>query len=518
MPTTYRVYVDWASDGTFVAVGDEVTKRVLDGRSPIAIGYGRDTARTGSPISPGEAGFTLNNQSRDYSPDNAASPLTGRVLPGRPVLIQATTSLGVTTTLFRGYLDDFDLMPSRADRSITVRCLDGLGRLRGAEISTALYTGIRTGEAIGVILNEVGWPATARDIDVGATVMPHWWLSTADAMEAILDLVYSEGQPALITIDSVTGNFVYRDRHHRITQAASLTSQSTWRSSGVEPVVSEPTDYDHGWKEIVNSVTYDVPLRAAGWQYVTAWSAQGQITIGSGEIITMVATTTDPLIETVTPAAGTDYTAVAGSVSITLGRATGQVIPIRIAAVGGPAVIDGLQLRGRPVTTVTTLQVTVEDTASITTYGRRKAADGQGPTWAGRYDAQAVGEILVGRRAERLPTVTTTIVGSANSTRLAQCLGRNLSDRVHLTEAHTGLDSDCFVERISHSIGQGGTEHRTTFALEKAPTDVTNPLTFDKAGAGFNDGRFQAMGVTPSGSVFRFDVAGRGFDQGVFAF
>lgn len=518
MPTSYRVYVDWDNNGNFTTVGDNITRRVLDGRQPVTAGYGRDTARTGSPISPGEAGFVVNNQSRDYSPESTASPLAGKVLPGRPVYIEAVTSTGTTYVIFRGYLDDFDLLPSRGERAIQARCVDGLGRLRGANISTSLHTGIRTGDAIGIILDAVGWPAAARTLDAGATVMPHWWLGNVDAMTAILDLVYSEGQPSLVTIGS-DGGFVFRDRHHRYFRAASATAQSTWRASGaVEPLMSEPTTYDHGWKEIVNSVTYEVPLRAASPDYTVAWSAQGQITIGSGEIITVEAIANTALAETVVPVAGTDYTAVSGSVNVTLNRSTGQVFAIRIASVGGPAVIDGLQLRGRAVDTVTNLQVTVEDTASIATYGRRAAPDGQGPVWAGRHDAQAVGQILVGRRAERLPTVTTTIVGSANAARLAQALGRELSDRVRVIEPHTGLDSDCFVERIGHSVTQGGTEHRTTFALEKAPTEVATPLTFDVAGRGFNDGRFQVLGVSSAASMFRFDTASRGFNDGAFSY
>jgi hypothetical protein len=518
MPTSYRVYVDWDNNGTFVAVGDNITRRVLDQRQPVMAAYGRDTARTGSPISPGEASFAINNQSRDYSPENTASPLTGKVLPGRPVYIEAVTSGGSTYVIFRGYLDDFDLLPSRDSRSILARCVDGLGRLRGANISTSLYTGIRTGDAIGVILDAVGWPAAARSIDPGATLMPYWWLGNVDAMTAILDLVYSEGHPSLITIGS-DGGFVFRDRHHRYIRAASLTAQSTWRSSGgIEPLISDPTTYDHGWKEIVNSVTYEVPLRAAASTFAVAWSAQGQITVGSGEIVTLEAIANAALAETVAPVAGTDYTVVSGSVNITLNRSTGQVFSLRIASVGGPAVIDGLQLRGRTVDTITNLQVTVEDTASIASYGRRTAPDGQAPVWAGRYDAQAVGEILVGRRAERLPTVTTTIVGSANATRLTQALARELSDRVRVTESHTGLDSDCFVEKIAHTIGQGGTEHRTTFALEKAPTEVATPLTFDVAGRGFNDGRFQVLGVSSAASMFRFDTASRGFNDGAFSY
>lgn len=513
---TYRVYVDWAGDGTYTAAGDDVTTRVLDDLQPVTATYGRDAARTGSPISGGEAAFTLNNQSRDYSPENTASPLAGLVIPGRGVYIKATLG-GVDYPIFVGYLDDFDVQPGYNDQNIPVRCIDGLGRLKGSQITTDLYEGIRTGTAIGVILDRAGWPAAARDLDAGATVMPYWWLSNADPFDAIMDLVNSEGQPALVGVDPATGNFFFRDRHHRYTRSASTTVQSTWRASTVEPMISDPTGYDHGWKEIINSVTYQVPVRQKTADWKIAWSAPGRLSISAGQTLVLTASGSSAFVTALTPEQDTDYTVPTGSVSVALSRTSGGSIDIRITAVGGNAVVDNLQLRARTVDTFTTVNVTVEDVASIAKYGRRTQQDSQTPAWAGLYDAQAIGEILIGRRAERLPTITTTMI-SCNPQRQAQVFGRKLSDRVHVIEPHTGLDADCFIERVEHSIGQAGAEHRVTFALEKVATEVTTPFTFDVAGRGFNDGRFQFAGVVLGTSAFRFDTAGQGFDQGAFSY
>lgn len=516
---SYKVYIDWAGDGTFTAVRDDITKRVLDGRQPVTIAYGRDTARSGSPISPGEAAFLINNQSRDYSPDNTSSPLNGLVIPGRGVYVKGTLS-GVDYPLWRGYLDDFDLQPDRGDRSITTRCVDGLGRLKGAPISTELFQGIRTGAAIHAILDEVGWSSTLRDIDAGATVMPYWWLSQTDAYEAVMDLVNSEGQPALVSIDASTGNFVFRDRHHRLVRSASTTVQSTWRASAIEPLISAPTTYDHGWTEIINSVTYEIPIRHTTADWKVAWSAPGRLSITAGQTLTLSAAGTTAFADALVPEQDIDYVATSGSVSISLNRTSGGDITLSVTAVGGDAVVDNLQLRGRTVDTSTTVRVTVEDVASIAKYGRRTQENSQAPNWVGLYDAQAIAEILIGRRAERLPTLTTTMVSTnaASSLRQAQIFNRELSDRVHVIEPHTGMDTDCFIERITHSIGQGGTEHRATFALEKIPTDVSSPFTFDVAGLGFNDGKFQALGVVPGADVFLFDAASQGFDQGAFGY
>lgn len=515
LPAAYKVYIDWAGDGTFTAARDDMTKRILDGRQPVTIAYGRDTARAGSPISAGEAAFAINNQSRDYSPDNAGSPLTGLVIPGRAVYIKGVLG-GVDYPLWIGYLDDFDLQPDRGDRSITTRCVDGLGRLKGAPISTALYQGMRTGEALAVILDTVGWPAAARDLDAGATVMPYWWLSQTDAFDAVMDLVNSEGQPALVSVDT-GNNFIFRDRHHRVTRTASTAVQSTWRASAIEPMISSPTIYDHGWNEIINSVTYEVPIRHTTSDWKVAWSAPGRLSVAVGQTLVISASGSTAFADALLPEQDIDYTATSGSVAISLNRYSGGDITVSVTAVGADAVVDGLQLRGRTVDTVTTVRVTVEDVASIAKYGRRTQQNSQAPTWAGLYDAQAIGEILIGRRAERLPTITTTMV-AATTQRQTQVFTRRLSDRVHVVEPHTGLDADCFIERVTHSVGQGGAEHRATFALEKIPTAVTTPFTFDVAGLGFNDGKFQTLGFVSGTSAFRFDTASQGFDQGQFGY
>jgi hypothetical protein len=515
---TYAVAVDWNDSGSFTDVGDDVTTRVLDGRTPVTFRYGRDTDRALSPIAPGEAHFALNNQSRAYSPENAASPLYGNVVPARPVQVSATLS-GVTTVLFRGQLDDFTVNPAISDRYISVDCIDPLGILRGAAVSTGLYRGLRPGEAIHILLDAVGWPATARDIDTGATVMPYWWLDNDDAFDALMDLVYSEGPPALATVDTA-GNLVFRDRHHRLRLSQSTTVQSTWRSSGVEPQVSPPADYNHGWKEIVNSVSFQLPQLAGAGVPSVVWqtSEQGLISITSGATVPIVAQATDPFFDAITPVQTTafdadgnpngDYTLVSGTVTVTLGRTSGLSTTIFVkAGVGGSAVISDLRLRATTVATVNTVQLQADDQASIAKYGRRTLTEDRSPKWASSGDAAAIATIILGQRAERLPTISVTMV-SANATRLAQQLNRDLSDRVHLVEDHTGLDADCYIEQIAHEISDGGTNHRTTFGLEKIPAQITGAFVLGTSLLG--TGKLGRRGFTELTSVFTLGSATNG--------
>lgn len=512
MAADYEFAVDWDADGAFTGTGEDVTDRVLE-RSSVTIRYGRDQARRLSPMAPGEMRIELNNVSRDYSPENSGSPLAGLVLPGREVRAQAVLN-ATTYGLFRGNLDDYDVLPNRRDRSVPLTCVDGLARLRGVDVSTGLHGGLRTGEAIELLLDAVGWPADARDLDTGATTIPWWWLTDTDAYTALQELVDSEGPGALCAADA-DGNIVFRDRHHRLIRSASTTVQATWVDSGTEPVFSD-LSYDHGWRDIINSVTLPVAVRQLGSALSTVWSQDGQITLADGETVQLVAQASSPFSGAVTPVSGTDITVVSGTVTAGLSRTSGQVTTVSLTASGGPAIVSAVQLRAYALATVSTVQITAEDSTSISRYGRRSLPSGRQPVWAGVHDARAIADIILSQRAARLPTVTVTIVGGSD-TQLAEQLGRDLSDRVHITDAETGLDADFFVEQIEHVIGAAGLFHTTRFGCEMVPTPASNPFTFDLSGSGFDDGAFGSQGLDDPDDVFIFDDPLQGqFDVGAF--
>jgi hypothetical protein len=512
MAASYRLLVDWRDNG-FADSVDDVTAQTLDQRTPVSVKYGRDQARQFSPTSPGELNFELNNVSGDYSPENSSSPIAGFVAPGRDVQLQAT--VGTTTTiLYTGYLDDFDLRPGLNDRSVPASCLDALGKLRGVTVTTPLYQGIRTGDAVGYLLDAVGWSPAARDLDPGVSFLPYWWLDGADAFEALMQLADTDGPSALVTCDG-QGRIVFRDRHHRLTRTASLTAQATWRSSGTEPCLSDPVTYNHGFKEIVNSVSTEVTQYLIDADLTQVWASDGSYSILSGTSITITAKGNSPFTGAVTPVQDVDYTLVSGTVTVGLSQTSGQSAVITITA-SSDAVVQDLKMRAQALQ-ANTITVAVEDSVSIGKYGRKSLSDQRLPVWANVYDAAAILQLIVAKRAERTPTLQVTMRGAGSAARLTECLTRNLSDRVHVTESLTGLDSDCFIEQIQHSIGQGGLEHVTTFGIEKAPAIVTNPFTFDVAGQGFDQGLFVGGGLDNPATMFRFDTAGQGFDQGVFS-
>lgn len=221
--TVYEMAVDWEDDGTYVGPYDDVTGDVLS--SGVTVTYGREQGRQLSPGSVGSAGMILCNASRLYSPESPDSPIAADIGPARPVRFQVV-HVGTTYPLFAGRIDDFTLRADFTNRSADITALDGLSLLQGLDITTEVLTAPRTGQIIDRILDAVGWTA-ARDLDPGATFPRYWWADGEDAFDALQAVVRSEGPPAIAYV-APDGTFTFRDRHHRLLDAASLTSQATF--------------------------------------------------------------------------------------------------------------------------------------------------------------------------------------------------------------------------------------------------------------------------------------------------
>lgn len=488
----------WLDEVMLIGPGEDISTRVLGLRQALEFTFGRDQARSLSAIAPSDIAMELDNRDRRFTPDNPGSLISGFVSSGKEVLVKAIFA-SHSYVLFRGFLADFELTPDPDSRSVSITSSDVMGsRLAEATISTELYQGIRTGEALHLVLDAVGWPEELRDIDAGATVIRYWWEEGTTALEAVNKLVASEGIPALATVD-VLGRFVFRDRHHRLIRDESQNVQATFRDSGVEPTFGIPMTYDIGWRDIINSLTVSVDERQSG-VLDNVWSTEDTLTIPAGEVVTLDVESNDPFHGAIEPEPGTDYVLNSGTVAFDLTRSSGQALQIQIRSDTG-ASIAGLALRAYPVTVARTYQVDVEDAASVEQYGRKTNTEETDMPWAGIHDVRAIGTILIGMRAERLPVVHIT-VNNGNSTRLTQVLGRDLSDRVHIVEDETFTDHDFYIEQIQHDVQSVGYDHRATFGCERIRTQVDPVFTFDDDSAGFDDGLFGLAGFDDPQFVF----------------
>jgi hypothetical protein len=483
MTNPLKVVVDWAKSGATTGDAD-VT---LDVRGATSAEFGRDQATALSPIVAGRGSFDLDNTSRKYSPRNTGSPLFGNLKPARPVTV--TRTVGATTyTIFQGHTDDSPVNPDVNAKRVTLNLVDTLADFRGVTVATPLYQGITSGQAIGYVLDAAGWTG-GRDLDVGSSTFPWWWVDGTDAMTALQDILASEGAPALLTISS-TGAMVFRDRQHRYVDAGSLTPQTTFRGDGlVEPVMSPGFAYSDAWANVVNSVSFSISERRPWGFIAVVWDDEDAVLgIGASQSSVVVLATSDPFKDAVTPVEGTDFNVLAGSITnVTLSRTSGSSTSITFTAGASGATIKNVQLRARSVPVVRTRQFPATDSTSVTDYGQKGVDSAQVPTWCSRQDAQSLANLLVAQRKQPLPLLTARFVcGDAQTTRLAALLALDLSDRVTVVEPETQVNGDYFVESISHTIADV-TEHEIVFGLEAVPTTPTSVFRIGTSVLGGSD-------------------------------
>lgn len=483
-----KVEIDWDKNGDYSGTGENVTARVRGRISPVNLSFGRDLSSAFAPSVAGRGGFVLDNRSRDYTSRNSASPLYGHIKPARPVLVtrnydavgldgdaetdvesDVESGVAATFTLFNGHTDDQPLNPDVSAKNVTLSLVDWLADFRGQNISTPLYEGIRSGDAIGYVLDHCNWTG-GRDIDHGGSIFPWWWEDGTDALDALEKIVRSEGPPALITI-GVDGEFIFRDRHHRLRLPASNTAQDTL-TSGATGNLNLPFTVDEAWRNIINSGQIAVDSRTMQTpEHV--WTFDGLITMQAGEVRTYTASASDPFVNAVAPIVTRDYTLLSGSVATSLNRTSGGSVTITLTATGA-TIIQDLKLQAQLMQVANTTQVTDSNGTSIDDYGPRSFPNDL--PWAGVRDVEAILGLAIDMHAQPLPVVQARFV-IVNSRLLGEpVLTRDLSDRVHIIESESMLDADFYLESISHQF-TSEFDHEVTFELEAVPDSEPDSST-----------------------------------------
>lgn len=486
--------------------------------SAVTFTYGRDQNRQLTPAKLGTGGFTLTNKDRVYSPEYAAGPLFGTLDAARPVRGQVVYN-GVPYNLFAGYLNDYNVTATRQQRDVAFTVQDALSLVQQTPVSTGLYLGIRTGAAINVILDAVGWKG-ARDIDPGSTIMPYWWLNNVNAPAAIDDLVLSEGAPA-VAYAAPDGTFVFRDRAHRVLRSQSTSVQASYSTgqlgvcaspapSGLSIAESPAFTYSHGWRDIVNSVTFQVTQRAPNPAPTAVWSSPAPLSLALGQSVTISASGSDPFYNAITPVAGVDYIKTgSGTVQVTLNRTSGQTVLITYLAVGGSVVLNKLQLRATAWPVAQTVTVAQTDSTSISQHGQQNYP--QQCPWAGAEDAYAIAEVILLRYAQRRPIVEFTLAAS-DPIHYVTSLNRQLSDLVNVENDELGINAPYFVEHIAHNIQRMNNAgqppvHSVTLSCEAQINVLSAPaFTFDQRGAGFDNGAFSPLAADSPSNVWIWDT------------
>jgi len=289
----------------------------------------------------------------------------------------------------------------------------------------------------------------------------------------------------------------------------------------------DPFGYSHGWRDIVNTVSFDIDERRpdTGWSVV--WQSDDSISLAIGQSATIQAKASDPFMDALDLVAGTDVIFNGpGTVLASISRRSGQSTTITVLAAGGAVSISHLQLRARSVPVARTVKVSADDSVSIQRHGLRSYPDDV--PWANQNDAYAITLLLLAHYAQRRPTVQLRLV-SSDDEHMMQILTRTISDLITIAHAELGLAADFHIESIEHSIARMPGEEEAVSGCEKRVHYVTlgcertglsipaNPFTFDVPGLAFDDGVFDPTAADNPDNVFIFDHPSQGaFDIGRF--
>lgn len=505
----WTLSIDWSGHGTFVDPLEDATGRLDD--QDLSVTIGRESEKTQGHCPSGSMSFALQNSDRALMPEYSGSPIYGRVGPSKRVVFSGTAGTS-TVPLLVGELDAYQIDYGAVDYSFSATVLDGWGKPGAEKLSTPLYTGIRTGDAIGLILDAIGWTG-GRSIDPGATCMPFWWAEDVDAASAVNAMVDAEGLPAIAYVQGST--FYFRDRHHRILNARSVTSQTTFSqiypSGGFGADLKIKTDsfsYDDGQNFIVNTVSFSVPVRQPT-NPIVVWSTDSPISMASGDVQVITASAGDPFVN-----ATVEITTRSGTATATLDRDSGASASITLTATSD-VVVDSVQVTANSIPVVRTVKVDESDPGSILNYGEQTWRN-DSPQFINPYDATAIATRLVAVYGTRRPSLTFTVAGYSTAV-LATLLGLLVSDRVTVRNDVGGINTDFIIERMTYRVKNLDLLEIELGCQATDPVQPSTLLQFDVAAHGFDQGAFGVDGIDNAGTMFRFDTAGQGFNQGVFS-
>lgn len=490
---TYKLLVDWDNDGLYAHANSNVTADVLE----LSFSRGRDRASqlTGKSLA-GTLETVLRNVDGKYNPFQTASPITGKLLPGRKVKLETNDGFPYTfpivfggTALWRGFLDSIEPEPrTERQHKARLRALGPLSRFSGAssKVRAAVNASIRTDNAVAAVLDAAGWPAADRDLAVGQTTMQRWWAVNIEAMPALREIEETE---AGFVREMADGKIKFEDRHFRLA-GARLTSQATYSDILAATLPYLAVAQQDPLAEIYNIFRASI-LRQSVGGLVTLWtlgeSGASSPPIEPGTSRTWIAEYPGPATASqnfgvnawTTPVATTDYTLnslangtgtdLTGSVTVAVvkGTATMDITITNNAAV--VAFLTLLQARGTPLVAETGSGVEVRTAASVTRYGERTyplAAKFLSDT----SEARDNGQFLAGIFDAPIPVLRLEFLANASQDVMAEILTRDISDRVTVKSnfgSDLGIDEDFFVERITHRIDRFRV-HRVEMELSPA--------------------------------------------------
>jgi hypothetical protein len=183
-------------------------------------------------IEAGTATVTLKDPASYFDPDNTSSPFYPNVKPGLPVRAYAA----VGTSVYPLFYQFLERLP-RTLRVTTVyterqmQLVDGFALLAASGLGGNSYEDELSGTRVANVLDDVGWPASRRSIDVGASTLGQIGFAQEDDTRAQTHLqAVADSENGLLFVNG-SGYLVFVDRHQLIQNAVYTESLATFQDA-----------------------------------------------------------------------------------------------------------------------------------------------------------------------------------------------------------------------------------------------------------------------------------------------
>jgi hypothetical protein len=191
----------------------------------------RGRSATADEFQTGTMTLRIVDQNGDFNPQNLSSPYTGLLDPMKKVSITATWQ-GQIYDIFAGFITSYTTTtPKNANDVVytTITAVDATRLAQNAQISTVTgaTAGDLSGTRINQILNTIGWPSSARDVDAGLTTLQNDPGTARTALAALQTATNSEYGAIYVGTD---GSWVFQDRS--VTTASIAGTPTVFNDNG----------------------------------------------------------------------------------------------------------------------------------------------------------------------------------------------------------------------------------------------------------------------------------------------